>query len=77
MQDASDGSVGGKNPYHDDRNGGKRNHESDQQRTQVRPSFRYKCRKPASTGNSLNAGTLSAGWYVPEPILRDLEFPTS
>ena len=61
MQDAGDGSVGGKNPYHDDRNGSKRNHESDQQRAQVRPSFPYKCRKPASTGDSVSTGTVSAG----------------
>jgi hypothetical protein len=39
VQDAGYGGVGGENAYQYDRDGGKGNYESDQQRTQIRPTF--------------------------------------
>ncbi len=39
VQDSGNRRVGGKNPYEHDRDSGKRNDESNQQRSQVRPTF--------------------------------------
>jgi hypothetical protein len=62
IQDAGYGGVGDENPYQYNRDGGEGNDESNQQRSQVRPTF------------SLSTGSCS-GTRIARPTFRDPSIP--